>query len=76
MTPRLPRITASEVLRALDKDGWREVRSSGSHRILAHDHKPGLVTVAYHSGNTILPKTLKAILEQAQLSVDDLRRML
>jgi predicted RNA binding protein YcfA (HicA-like mRNA interferase family) len=64
------------LLRALRKAGWREVRSSGSHRILAHGSRKGFVTVAFDPGDTILPKTLTAILEQAGLSVDDLRRLL
>ncbi|MGH7100535.1 MAG: type II toxin-antitoxin system HicA family toxin, partial [Stellaceae bacterium] len=39
MTPR-------DVIRALEADGWREVRSKGSHRHFRHPVKPGTVTVA------------------------------
>jgi len=47
-------VTAREVLAALRADGWREIRSEGSHRQLAHGTKPGLVTVPFHRGD--LPK--------------------
>lgn len=31
MSPRSPRINAVELLRALKRDGWEQVRQSGSH---------------------------------------------
>jgi predicted RNA binding protein YcfA (HicA-like mRNA interferase family) len=34
MSPRLPRVTADQILRVLRRLGFEEVRSSGSHRIL------------------------------------------
>ena len=34
MNPRLPRVTADQILRVLRRLGFEEVRSSGSHRIL------------------------------------------
>jgi len=36
----------SDVLKALDADGWTQVRTKGSHRQFKHPIKPGLVTVA------------------------------
>jgi predicted RNA binding protein YcfA (HicA-like mRNA interferase family) len=45
--------------------------------ILKHPDKPGRrVTVAMHSGRTILPKTLEKILEQAGLSDGQFRELL
>ncbi|NEO72093.1 type II toxin-antitoxin system HicA family toxin [Moorena sp. SIO3H5] len=34
-----------EVLKRLKKDGWYQVRMRGSHRILSHPQKPGIVVV-------------------------------
>ncbi len=76
MSPRQPRITAAQLLRALRRDGWEIDRQRGGHAQLAHPTKPGLVTVPRHSSEILKPKTLAAILEQAGLSVDDLRRLL
>jgi len=74
--PRLPRITAQDLLRALRKDGWRTSRQEGSHITLKHPTKPGYVTVAYHSGTVLNPKTLARILDQAGLAADELRGLL
>jgi len=71
MSPKLPRITASDVLRALLRDGWFKARQSGSHVILRHPTKPGRVTVPVHQGEIIAPKTLAHILKDASLSVEE-----
>ena len=71
----MPRITADELLRALARDGWQEVRP-GKHRHLRHPSKPGRVDVPYHPGRTIKPGTLKNILIQAGLIVEALRDLL
>jgi predicted RNA binding protein YcfA (HicA-like mRNA interferase family) len=76
MSPRQPRITAAQLLRALRRDGWEIERQRGGHAQLAHTRKPGLITVPRHPGEILKSKTLAAILEQAGLSVDDLRRLL
>jgi predicted RNA binding protein YcfA (HicA-like mRNA interferase family) len=56
-----------EVIRALEADGWREVRSTGSHRQLRHPTKPGRVTVPMHAGKDIPLKTLVRIEQQSGL---------
>lgn len=76
MSPRLPRITAMELLRALRRDGWEQVRQSGSHVILKHSSKAGHVTVPEHAHIVIKPKTLETILKQAKLTIDNLRNLL
>lgn len=75
--PRLPRLTASDLLRALRRDGWEIVRQRGtSHAQLKHSTKPGRVTLAMHSGDIVAPKTLTTILVQAGLTPDELRDLL
>ena len=76
MSPRSPRITAVELLRALRRAGWQPVRQSGSHVTLKHPSKPGSVTVPKHANVIIKPKTFSSILEQAGLSTDELRELL
>ena len=43
-------LTAREVARRLLKEGWREDRQRGSHRIFKHPAK-GTISVPNHSGN-------------------------
>ena len=74
--PRLPRVTAEELLHALRRDGWYEVSQRGSHVHLQHPSKQGTVTVPKHAGATIKFKALITVLDQAGLSLDELRRLL
>jgi predicted RNA binding protein YcfA (HicA-like mRNA interferase family) len=55
------------VITLLEKDGWRLVRTRGSHRQFKHPVKPGLVTIAGKPGDDLAPGTLNSILKQARL---------
>jgi len=58
----------SEVMRMLERDGWRQVAQRGSHRQLRHPTKPGRVTVAGKPSQDLAAGTLGSILRQAGLS--------
>ncbi|MDO8669895.1 MAG: type II toxin-antitoxin system HicA family toxin [Dehalococcoidia bacterium] len=64
------------MLGALKRDGWHEVRQTGSHVILQHDVKAGHVVVPVHSGRILKTGLLSSLLEDAGLSPEDLRRLL
>jgi len=57
-------MTSQEVIRRLVKDGWRRVRTKGSHHQFKHPQRPGLVTVP-HPKKDIPLGTLRAIEKQA-----------
>ncbi len=76
MSPRAPRIAADDFLRALRRDGWLEAHQEGSHIQLRHPRKPGRVAVSYHRGDIMNPKTLSRALEQAGLTLEELRKLL
>ena len=76
MSPKMPRITSADLMRALRRDGWQPVRQSGSHITLKHPTKRGIVIVPRHANVTIKLKTLATILEQAGLTVDGLWELL
>ena len=48
-------------------DGWKHVRTSGSHRQYRHSAKPGLVTIPGQMNDDLAPGTLNSILKQAGL---------
>lgn len=75
MTDILPRVTAAEIIRALERGGFSLARQSGSHKIFK-DTQGRRVTVPYHSGKTLHPKLLKSIMRDANLTVDGLRKLL
>ncbi|HMD97906.1 MAG TPA: type II toxin-antitoxin system HicA family toxin [Terriglobia bacterium] len=56
-----------EVIQMLEQDGWRLVRTTGSHRQFRHHTKHGSVTVAGKPNLDVPPGTLNSILKQAGL---------
>ncbi|BCV23834.1 type II toxin-antitoxin system HicA family toxin [Gelria sp. Kuro-4] len=72
---RLPRVTGKDVLRALKRLDFQVDHIEGSHHYLRRRGGGRLVTVPVHAGETLTPKTLKTILDQAELSVDELREI-
>ncbi|MBI2942147.1 MAG: type II toxin-antitoxin system HicA family toxin [Chloroflexi bacterium] len=69
-------MTATEVLRALHRDGWLDRRQEGSHVILRHPGKTGRVIVPLHKGKILKLATIDSILEDAGLTPDEFRRLL
>ncbi len=76
MTPRLPRVTGKDVMGALLRKGFTLVYIRGSHHYLEPPGSGLLVTVPVHPGKTLKPKTLKTILDQAGLTIDELIELL
>jgi predicted RNA binding protein YcfA (HicA-like mRNA interferase family) len=56
-----------EVVQLLERNGWRETRSKGSHRHFKHPDRAVLVTVPGNDGKELAPGTLNAILKKAGL---------
>ncbi|MDP2936156.1 MAG: type II toxin-antitoxin system HicA family toxin [Dehalococcoidia bacterium] len=73
MSPRLPRITATQLVRALHRAGWDDHHQTGSHLFLRHPSRPGTVVVPVHARKIIKPKVLQSILDQAGLGADELK---
>jgi predicted RNA binding protein YcfA (HicA-like mRNA interferase family) len=60
-------VKVREVIRLLDRDGWRLAATRGGHRQFTHPAKRGRVTVAGMPSDDLHPKTLASILRQAGL---------
>ena len=58
-------VKVGELIRLLEEDGWRVVRTKGSHRQFTNPRKAGTVTVAGKPSLDIPPGTLNSILKQA-----------
>jgi predicted RNA binding protein YcfA (HicA-like mRNA interferase family) len=68
---RLPRLKGKEVVRILEKIGFEVVRTRGSHVFLKHEDGR-VTTVPVHSGETLGPGLLRAILRDVELTVEEL----
>ena len=74
---RLPIVNGKRVIQALTKAGFTLNRFVGSHHVMTHpgDQKR-TVTVPVHAGRDLKPGTLRSIIRQAGLSVDDFVELL
>ena len=56
-----------DLIGMIEQDGWRLVRTTGSHQQYRHPAKSGTVTVAGKPNLDVPPGTLNSILKQAGL---------
>jgi predicted RNA binding protein YcfA (HicA-like mRNA interferase family) len=69
---KLPSLTAREVIRKLRKAGFVfDRQAKGSHEIWYNPKTKRRTTIPNHPGTTIQKGTLRAIIKQAGLTVDD-----
>ena len=74
--PALPVLKASEVIRALERAGWSQVKARGGHRQFTHPQKAGRITIPFHGNRDIEPWLLRRILGQAGLKVEEFLTLL
>ena len=72
---RLPRVTAKQIITILEKIGFTLSRQSGSHKIYRNANGKR-VTVPFHDNKILHPKVLKSILNDAEISPDNLEELL
>ena len=70
--PRLPRLTASKVIRLVEQRGFVLTRTRGSHQIFFNSSTDKRVTIPFHRGKIIPPGTLLNILREAGIDRDEL----
>ncbi len=74
MSERLPALRPAQVVRALERAGWRTARQRGSHLVMV---KPdaGILVIPIHTRD--VPRgTLRGVLADAGLSVEEFLSML
>lgn len=78
MTPRLPRLTGKQLVKALKKAGFICKRIEGSHHIMQKAFPEGTITipVPVRAGKIIRLGLLNHILRKARLSIDELVNLL
>ena len=71
--PKLPIISGREMLKVLFKMGFQHIRTSGSHAILTKfDKERGKITLPVPLHKELAKGTLKSIMNQANINIDQL----
>jgi predicted RNA binding protein YcfA (HicA-like mRNA interferase family) len=65
-----------KVIRALKRAGFIEDRQKGSHLILIHPETRARTVIPVHSGRSIKEPLLRAIVRDANLSIDEFIELL
>ena len=76
MTPKLPVVSGEDLIRALGKFGYVAVRQKGSHVRLRHASDPQRLPITVPLHNEIAFGTLRRILRDSGLTVEQLRSVL
>lgn len=69
--PKLPSMTADEIIKALKKIGFEQIRQKGSHVRLKHPDNR-IVTIPVHTGKILGKGLLRKILRDSELTVEKL----
>jgi predicted RNA binding protein YcfA (HicA-like mRNA interferase family) len=73
--PPVPAVRGDRLLRALERAGFVVTRVSGSHHRLKHPDGRA-TTVPVHAGKDVPKGTLRSVLQDTRLTVDDLLKLL
>ena len=74
--PKLPVVSGPETIRALERAGFFVDHQSGSHVGLWNPETCRAVSVPVHGGRDLATGTLRGIIRDAGLTVDEFRRLL
>lgn len=69
--PKIPSLTARKIIQALKKVGFTEDRQKGSHLILVNSKTKARTVIPIHSGRTIKKQLMRAIIDDAKISIEE-----
>jgi predicted RNA binding protein YcfA (HicA-like mRNA interferase family) len=76
MNPQLPVVSGRQVIKVLERVGYRVVRQRGSHIRLRDESDASHLPVTVPDHRTVKPGLLRQILRDADLTVDELKELL
>ncbi|MBI2673467.1 type II toxin-antitoxin system HicA family toxin [Candidatus Woesearchaeota archaeon] len=74
--PKLPVLSGKDLIKILSKIGYKHIRTKGSHAILNKETENGKITVPVPLHKELAKGTLKSIMRQVDLELDDLLKLL
>jgi predicted RNA binding protein YcfA (HicA-like mRNA interferase family) len=75
VTPKFPVASAKEVARVAERLGFKFRRQRGSHAIYVRAEDQARVVIPMHTGD-LKPKTLRGIIDDLKITVDQFRELL
>jgi predicted RNA binding protein YcfA (HicA-like mRNA interferase family) len=69
--PKLPHLSGREIIRALEQLGFVQARQRGSHMVMKKSATEGSVGCVVPLHGEVALGTLRSILKQARVSVDE-----
>ena len=76
MSPKLPVVTGKELARIVVKLGFEFRRQKGSHAIYVNPQDKTRTVIPMHSAVAIKPKTLRGIIQDLKLTVEEFTALL
>ena len=76
MSPKIPIVTAKELIRALKRAGFSKDRQKGSHLTLINSKTNKTITIPVHTGVDIGKGLLKKIITEAGLTTEEFIKLL
>ncbi len=76
MSPKLPVLTGKEVARVAQRLGFEFRRQTGSHAIYVRKQDGARVVIPMHPGTALKRKTLRAIIEDLKVTVEEFQNLL
>ncbi len=73
---KLPVVSGKEVVKALEKVGYKVVRRKGSHIRMRNDKNPAAKPLTVPDHKTLKPGLLRKILKDANLSIEEFIKLL
>ena len=74
--PKLPIVSGKDIIKVLTKIGYSHIRTHGSHTILNKQTQNGKITIPVPLHDELAKGTLKSIMRQANLKLEDLIKLL
>jgi predicted RNA binding protein YcfA (HicA-like mRNA interferase family) len=69
--PKMPRISSREAIRALERLGFEQIRQTGSHIVLKRVTEEGEIGCVVPVHRELKIGTLRGILKQSQVTVEE-----
>lgn len=74
--PKLPVVSGEKLIKALSKIGFKHIRTRGSHAILTRENERGKITIPVPLHPELAKGTLKSIMKQSGINLDELLELI